>query len=940
MRCIEIRKASQNNLKGIDVNIPLEAFTVICGLSGSGKSSLAFETLYAEGQRRYLENLSHYIKQYITQQKQPEVESIKNLPPALALEQKNNIRSARATVASLSGLSDHLRLVFEKLSEVFCPKHGIPLEAFSPSSATQYLLENFSNQRGYLVVPVRVKSLLKPKIFLQTLYKAGFSRIFLPKKASKKGPALGGDIKDCLSIKQLPKKDFYILIDRFAIDVKEKSRLIDSFNQAFQLHRFIPSESQAFEGRILFASLEGDQRWFSQNKRCPRCFFELNVPMTSALFNFNSPLGACSQCEGYGYNLKIDEKKVIPNPRLSIEEGVVKPLTMPSSYRWRKALKEYCIKNKIYKKAWCDLTLRQRKYLWEGEDKFLGIQDYFKYLERKRHKMHVRILLSRYRSPFLCQDCKGSRLRKEIDSIYLLKKNYQAYMNMNVGDMARFFDKNKFSKSQVNRCKEALEALKKILYYLNSVGLSYLSLNRAINTLSGGEFQRLNLSNRLGLGLSQVLYVLDEPTVGLHPRDTRRMIELLKELKKLGNTVVVVEHDEDVIESCDHVIEMGPESGHRGGQVLWNGPKKDFLKNGESNTVAYLQRKAPFLKTVSLVDKNSHKYRLLLKQATGHNLKKIDLFLPLNRFVVVTGVSGSGKSSLISETLYPALANKINGAGLKALKHESLQGSEFLKNVILMDQSEVGRTSRSSIVSYLKAYDVIRKVFSETALAKRQGFKTSHFSLNVEGGRCPSCKGLGYQEIDMVFMDPIRMVCEDCKGKKFQKEVLKIQYKEKNIFEVLNMTVQEAFHFFKMEASLLRAFSALKEVGLSYVTLGQNTASLSGGERQRIKLAKELLNSQQEKTLYILDEPTKGLHFKEIDFLLKVLNRLVDAGASVLVIEHNLEVIKEADYIIDIGPEAGQKGGQLVAEGSPSKFLKSKKSHTAFYLKDYLLKHS
>ncbi len=936
MRFIEIKKASQNNLKGIDIDIPLESFTVICGLSGSGKSSLAFETLYAEGQRRYLQNLSNYIKQYIIQQKQPEVESITNLPPALALEQKNNVRSSRSTVASLSGLGDHLRLIFEKLSVAVCPEHKIPLESYSPSSATNYLIKNFSGERAFLLIPVTVKQILNPKTFLKNLHKAGFSRIFLPKK----NQIVKGEIKEVLELKKIPTKDFFILIDRIVVAQKEKSRLVDSLNQAFQIHRFFQMETQAFGDKILFAALNGEQKWFSKKKRCRECSFELNVPISSPLFSFNSPLGACKKCQGYGYILKIDETKVIPNSKLSVKEGAVKPLTMPSSYPWRRALKEYCLEKNIYEKAWCDLSPRQKKSLWQGEKDFKGIEDYFKYLGRKKHKMHVRILLSRYRSPFFCEDCKGTRLRKEVQNIFLHKKKYTDYMKMTLGDMKTFFDKTSFSSVEVGKCKEALEALKNNLKYLNSVGLSYLGLDRPISTLSGGELQRLNLSNQLGLRLSQVLYVLDEPTVGLHPRDTHRMIELLKELKDLGNTIVIVEHDQDVIESSDHIIEMGPESGQRGGEILWTGAKKDFLSSEKSNTVSYLKRNSMILRTARPTDKSQYKYGLVLKKAEGHNLKKVDLFVPLNRFVVVTGVSGSGKSSLISDTLYPALENQIHGASLKSLKHESLSGCEFLKNVVLMDQSEVGRTSRSSIISYLKSYDVIRKLFSEVPLSKRQGFKSSHFSLNVEGGRCPICKGLAYQEIDMVFMDPIKVLCEDCRGKKFQKEVLKVQYKGKNIFQVLNLTVEEGFHFFRSEASLLRAFSALKEVGLSYVTLGQSTASLSGGERQRLKLAKELLNSQQEKTLYILDEPTKGLHFKEIDLLLKVLNRIVEAGGSVLVIEHNLEIIKEADYIIDIGLEAGKGGGKLIAEGSPLELLNFKKSHTAFYLKEYLSKHS
>lgn len=930
MKWIEIKKASQNNLKHIDVKIPLGSFTVICGLSGSGKSSLAFETLYAEGQRRYLQNLSHYIRQYILQQKQPEVESIKNLPPALALEQRNNVRSSRATVASTSGLSDHLRLIFEKLGSPFCPEHQVPLLSFSPSSACQYLLKEFLGERAYLLVPVQGHKIKDSKAFLKTLYSSGYSRLLFPSNKD----FIKGKIINIEACKTLKKSLFFILVDRFGIEKETVGRLTDSLKQAFQVSQFFPKEFQAFQKEILVATLKGDKRWFSSEAQCPHCSFSFSAPLTSALFNFNSPLGACKNCEGYGYTLGIDENKVIPNPKLSLKEGAIKPFTMDSAYSWRKYLKNFCAENKIsYQTPWCDLSLRDRKKIWNYKK---GIHSYFKALKERTHKMYIRILLARYRSHFLCEVCKGSRLCKEVDSVFLHQKTYNDYMKMTLKEIQKEFASISFSQVEIQKCKEAIEALNNNLTYLNSVGLAYLHLNRPINTLSGGEFQRLNLSNQLGLRLSQVLYVLDEPTVGLHPRDTQRIIELLKELKNLGNTIVVVEHDKDMITHSDYVIELGPESGRRGGQVLWAGKQSQLLDAQNSNTTPYLKKQVLLLKDARPIQKDTYKYKLLLQKAEGHNLKKINLFIPLNRLVVVTGVSGSGKSSLISETLYPALKKEIHGDRIKGLKYEKLKGAEHLNNVVFMDQSDIGRTSRSFIISYLKSYDIIRNLFAQAELSRRRQFKPSHFSLNVEGGRCPSCKGRAYQEIEMVFMDSLQVPCEDCEGKKFTKEVLEVCYQDKNIFEVLNMTVEEGFSFFKSEASLLRTFFVLKEVGLAYLTLGQNIASLSGGERQRLKLAKELLNSDHEKTLYILDEPTKGLHFKEVDLLLNVLNKIVETGGSVLVIEHNLEVIKEADYIVDIGPEAGREGGRLVAEGTPFQLLKNKKSHTAHHLNMYL----
>ena len=933
MKFIEVNKAAQNNLKDIHVKIPLGSLTVICGLSGSGKSSLAFETLYAEGQRRYLQNLSNYLKQYIIQQSPPKVESIHNLPPALALEQKNNVKSSRSTVASFSGLADHLRLIFEKLAKAHCPKHNIPLKSFSPSQIAENLLENFKGEKAFVLASVSSEKISNKKLFLQNLKKRGFHRLLFPK-----GKNLSlSQVKDINDVKRLSKKNFYLLLDRFVIEEKQKGRLADSFKQAFDLPKVFPFDSQVFSEEVLVQILKGEQRVFSKRLICTKCAYELPFPLTASLFSFNSPLGACRACEGYGYLLEIDENKVIPNPKLSFRGGVIHPFQNPSAARWKSRLKMFCREKKIpWNKAWCDLSPKQRRMIWEGQGFFGGIKAYFQKLERKRYKMHIRILMSRYKSPFPCKTCKGSRLRSDLDFIRFHGKNFRDYMKMNLGQMGRFFKREEMSLLEKEACSESFQALSKSLKYLNALGLSYLNLNRSINTLSGGEFQRLNLSSQLGLCLSQLLYVLDEPTVGLHPRDTSRMIELLKELKQLGNTVVVVEHDQELIKHSDYVIELGPESGKRGGEILWTGWKSDFLNSKNSNTVFYLKRKNILLKTARPVDKKLHKYRVLLKSCSGHNLKNVDLFVPLNRFVVLTGVSGSGKSSLVVDSLYPALKRELSGGNLPGLSCGELFGSEFLKEVLLMNQSDIRKSSRSFVLSYIKAFDLVRQNFAESPLAKRMGLRASHFSLNVEGGRCPSCRGQGYQEVDMLFMDPLRVQCEDCKGRKFKKEILKVRLKDKNIYELLNLTVDQAFEFFRGSASLLRAFSSLKDVGLSYLTLGQSIGSLSGGERQRLKLSRELVKSGQEKTLYILDEPTKGLHFKEIELLLKVIDRLVETGGSFLVIEHNLDFIKEADFVIDMGPEAGSQGGRILFEGSPTQLLNCRKSHTGRFLREFI----
>lgn len=930
MRYIKIRGARQNNLKNINVNIPLGSFTVICGLSGSGKSSLAFETLYAEGQKRYLENTSNYIKQYIDRQAKPDVDLIENLPPALALEQKNNVRSSRSTVATLSGLADHLRLLFEKLGEPFCPKHNIPLQSFSPSSAGDFLIKKFSGEKAYLMTPVS-EGASHSKDLLLKMRKEGFSRILLLPKKDLKKP----QIKQITELKTLPKESFFILMDRLTIKKENKDRLIDSLSQTFQLPSLL--EGFSLEKSLAALTVTGEMRWFSSERQCPVCQFQFPFPITAPLFSFNSPLGACGTCEGYGYILILDEKKIIPNPTLSIIQGAIRPFDMPSGVKWQRDLRHFCRVHRINVYVpWCDLPALQRQQIWKGNHSFEGVEGFFRGLEYSKYKMHIRIFISRFRSPRPCPDCKGSRLRKEISLVHFRGKPFSDYMKMTLEKMQKTFE-DPASPEEKKKCRESLESLKKNLKYLNSVGLSYLTMDRPVNTLSGGEFQRLNLSNQLGMALSQVLYVLDEPTVGLHPKDTKRMVEILKDLKDMGNTIIVVEHDPEVIENGNFIIEMGPAAGLQGGKVLWAGSQSRFKDSKISNTLPYLKRKKILLNSPRRTNIASHKFMLKIKGCSGHNLKNVDLKLPLNRFVAVTGVSGSGKSSLIRDTLYPALQVHLKKENANPLSYTSLSGEKFLKDVILMDQSGMGASSRSSPVSYLKVFDFIRQIFAECPRARKENLSPYHFSLNVEGGgRCPACKGTGSQEIDMVFMDPVTVMCEECKGKKFQQDILNIKYKGKNIFEVLNLTVEEASVFFKTQAPLLKTFFTLKEVGLSYLRLGQDTRSLSGGEKQRLKLARELLHSLQKKTLYIFDEPTKGLHFREIDLLLKVLHRLTDSGGSVVVIEHNLEVIKDADYIIDMGPLAGNKGGQIVAQGSLASFLLKKKSYTAQYLNQYL----
>lgn len=936
MKFIEVKNGSQNNLKNVSVKIPLGKMTVVCGLSGSGKSSLAFETLYAEGQRRYLENLSNYVKQYVSRQAKPHVEEIENLPPALALEQKNNVRSSRSWVATASGLSDHLRLLFEKMGTPLCKEHETPLESFSSHSAGKYLIERFSKEKALILSPVKRKGIESPKEFLLFLKREGFSRLLVLEK--KKPKNLSFQIKPLEELKTLPQKDFFILIDRLIIEEKEKSRLLNSLEQAFQIPSF-REEEVAFSGNAAVICRSKEIQWFSKEKKCLHCQYQFPLPLTASLFSFNSPLGACAACKGTGVRLETNESKVVPRPKLSLEQGAILPFTMPSAWNWEKQLRDFCKRQGIpWNKPWCNIPFHQRQRIWEGEGSWPGVEGYFKSLEAKKYKMHIRVFLARFRSVVTCSKCKGTRFREEVNSVFLKGKTFSDYMKMNLEEMEEFFKRNPFTSKEMKDYGESIERLQQNLRSLNSLGLSYLTLNRPVSTLSGGEFQRLNLSNQLGMALSQMLYVLDEPTVGLHPRDTHCMLKALEKLKNLGNTIVVVEHDQDIIEKGDFIIEMGPGSGHRGGKVIWSGEREAFKEASSSNTFPWLKGEAKVNQSPRrTVDMEACKFVLNLKGCSGHNLKNLNLKIPLNRFVVVTGVSGSGKSSLISQTLYPALWNKLKKEKEKeTLKHSSLSGHGLLKDVLLLSQTDLRQTLRSSPASYLGVYSLIRVLFATESLALKKNFTASHFSLNVEKGRCPVCKGLGFREIDMVFMDPISIVCEECQGKKFQKEVLSIKHKGKSIFEVLNLTIEEAQEFFKSQGPILRGLSALAEVGLSYLTLGQSLSSLSGGERQRLKLARELLEATQMKTLYILDEPTKGLHFKEIQLLLKILQRLVDTGGSVLVVEHNLEVMKGADYIIDVGPEGGERGGEIVAQGPPELFVKSKRSHTARYLAKYI----
>lgn len=967
MRDIHLWGVKQNNLKNIEVRVPLGQMTVVCGPSGSGKSSLAFETLFAEGQRRFIESMSNYARQFLNKAPKPDIEGITNIPPAISIEQKNTVKSSRSTVGTTTEITDYLRLLFEKVGQAECPTHHIPVARQSVTEAADQVLKSFSGQRGYLLAEISAETRIADgKKLLSLLLQDGYLRIYVPateapaptpkkakKKAAKKSktsettePAsplvqekLGQiiEISDKAFIKKgLPKESFYLVIDRLGFSADERGRLADSLGQAYEAS--LKYNVGLLSRKAVVVTTEGQRLNLSEEASCPVCGYT-PPPLTTRLFSFNSPIGACPTCKGFGNILDLDESKVIPNPKLSLAEGALHPFTMPSAAYERKKLMEYAKKNKIdVNEAWQDLPKSVRQEIWNGNDKFFGVKGLFEYLEQMKYKMHVRVFIARYRSPFICPDCHGSRLRKEVNHVFVNGKSITELSAMTVEDLCTFFKEIKLSPMQQEMAGEVFKQLRSRLDFLMRVGVHYLTMDRETRTLSGGEYQRLILANQLGMGLSQSLYVLDEPTVGLHPRDNDRLISILHDLRDLGNTLVVVEHDHDVIKSSENIIEMGPGSGTFGGQVVYSGPTKDFSKSKESNTAAFLKSKKEDrqLREARPVDLGNYRFKISLKGAKGHNLKNVDATIPLHRLVAITGVSGSGKSTLVTKTLYPALAHALDVDHLPAQKFDSLEGVDNIKNVVLIDQSPIGKSARSSPVTYLKAFDAIRTLMAATFESKARGYTAGTFSLNVDGGRCPACKGTGYEEIDMMFMDNVVIPCDVCDGKKYRAEILEIEYKGKNIHQILSMTVNDAMNFFVAHPHIRKPLAVLKEVGLEYLTLGQPASSLSGGESQRLKIAKELSQVQSKSTLYILDEPTTGLHFREVDLLMKVLHRLIEAGGSVVVVEHNQDVIRGADYILDLGPEAGQKGGQIVAQGTPAEIMKSKKSLTGQYLKRYI----
>jgi len=915
---ILIKGAKLHNLKNIDVAIPRHKLVVITGLSGSGKSSLAFDTLYAEGQRRYVESLSSYARQFLGRLHKPNVEYIKGIAPAIAIEQKVNSTNPRSTVGTSTEIYDYLKLVFARIGKTYSPISNAVVKKNTTSDVINHIKTLKIGEKLLLLAPIHLEEGRTMENKLQALQHQGFARIKVKDRVER--------IEHIEDFKKLPKTTS-LVVDRIIVKDEEDfyNRLADAVEMAF------------FEGkgRCQIEKIDGSEtREFSNS-------FELDgqkfLEPNTHLFSFNNPYGACPKCEGYGDVIGIDESLVIPNTSLSIFENAVFPWRGDSMKYYRDQLVNNCHKFDFpIHKPYFELGPKHQQLLWTGNTHFMGLNDFFAELESKAYKVQNRVMLSRYRGKTKCSSCHGKRLRTEANYVKVGGASITDLVELSLKNLIAFFKTLKLDTNDKEIAKRLLKEIHNRLGFLSNVGLDYLTLNRKSNTLSGGESQRINLATSLGSSLVGSMYILDEPSIGLHSKDTERLINVLNALRDLGNTVIVVEHDEAIMAAADHVIDIGPEAGSFGGEVMANGSYKALLKS-DTLTAQYLNGT---LEIEVPKKRRTSKYSVIVKGAREHNLKNIDVTFPLNMLTVVTGVSGSGKSTLVKQILYPDLLKSIGGYGEKAGEFTSIDGKfSTIKFIEFVDQNPIGRSSRSNPVTYIKAYDDIRALFSKQKLSVLRNYQPKHFSFNVDGGRCDTCKGEGAVTIEMQFMADVLLLCDDCNGKRFKKQVLEIKFNEKTIDDVLTMTIDDAIAFFDThkETKIKTKLQPLQDVGLGYVTLGQSSSTLSGGEAQRIKLASFLgKGSKAETGLFIFDEPTTGLHFHDIKKLLKSFNALIDKGHSILVIEHNLDLIKCADHVIDLGPEGGANGGYLLAEGTPEAVAESKNSSTGPFLKSKL----
>ncbi len=915
---IIIKGAKLHNLKNIDIVIPRNKFVVITGLSGSGKSSLAFDTLYAEGQRRYVESLSSYARQFLGKLHKPKVDYIKGIAPAIAIEQKVNSTNPRSTVGTSTEIYDYIKLLYARIGKTFSPISNKLVKKHTVTDVINFVKGFEENSKLLLLCPILINQDRDLKTVLNVLTQQGYARVKNQDTMYR---------IDELPLKNKTYKHLKLVVDRIIVKDNEDfyNRLADAVQTAF------------FEGNgvcIIENLTDVSSHEFNNKFELDGIIF--NEPNTH-FFSFNNPYGACAICEGYGNVIGIDKNLVIPNTGLSIYDDAIFPFRSDAYKHYKEDLITNAYKFDIpIHKPWFDLTKEQKKLVWEGNEYFLGINHFFSVLEEKSYKIQNRVMLSRYRGKTECTTCNGNRLRKETEYVKVDNKTISELVTLPLDELLSFFEQLTLNKYELKIGKRLVTEIKNRLQFLQNVGLNYLTLNRTSNTLSGGESQRINLATSLGSSLVGSMYILDEPSIGLHPKDTERLIEVLKDLRDIGNTVIVVEHDEDIMKAADYIIDIGPEAGSFGGQVVADGTYTEILKS-DSLTSKYLNKELKI--EIPKFRKNSKNYIQIIG-ARENNLQNITSTFPLNCLTVVTGVSGSGKSTLVKTILYPAMQKKIKGYGDKIGQFTDIKGSfEQLKHIEFIDQNPIGRSSRSNPVTYIKAYDDIRSLLSSQKLSKIRNYKPKHFSFNVEGGRCEVCKGEGVVTIEMQFMADVHLQCETCHGKRFKKEVLEVNFEGKNIDDILNSTIDDAVAFFTNngQTRIARKLKPLQEVGLGYVQLGQSSSTLSGGEAQRIKLASFLVKgTSKEKALFIFDEPTTGLHFHDIKKLLTSFNALIEKGHSIIVIEHNLELIKCADYIIDLGIEGGKKGGQLIFEGTPEMLLKNKNSLTATYLKDKL----
>jgi excinuclease ABC subunit A len=915
---ILIKGAKLHNLKNIDVAIPRHKLVVITGLSGSGKSSLAFDTLYAEGQRRYVESLSSYARQFLGRLHKPNVDYIKGIAPAIAIEQKVNSTNPRSTVGTTTEIYDYLKLVFARIGKTYSPTSNNVVRKDTTTDVINYIKTLKVGEKLLLLSPIHLEEGRTLENKLQALQHQGFARIKVGNTVER--------IEQVEDFKKLP-KTISLVVDRIIVKDEEDfyNRLADAVEMAFfegkgrcQIEKIETSESCEFSNSF---ELDGQK------------FLEPNTH----LFSFSNPYGACPTCEGYGDVIGIDESLVIPNTSLSIYENAVFPWRGESMKYYRDQLVNNSHKFDFpIHKPYFELEAKHQQLLWTGNTYFTGLNSFFEELESKAYKVQNRVMLSRYRGKTKCSSCHGKRLRAEANFVKVGGASITDLVELPLKDLIAFFKTIKLDTKEQEIAKRLLKEINNRLEFLSNVGLDYLTLNRKSNTLSGGESQRINLATSLGSSLVGSMYILDEPSIGLHSKDSERLINVLKALRDLGNTVIVVEHDEAIMAAADYIIDIGPEAGTFGGEVMASGSYKTLLK---SNTLT-----AQYLNGSQEIEvpkkRRSSKYSVIIKGAREHNLKNIDVTFPLNMLTVVTGVSGSGKSTLVKRIVYPALLKSIGGYGEKAGEFTSIEGNfSTVKFIEFVDQNPIGRSSRSNPVTYIKAYDDIRALFAKQKLSVLRNYQPKHFSFNVDGGRCDTCKGEGAVTIEMQFMADVQLLCDDCNGKRFKKQVLEIKFNGKTIDDVLNMTIDDAIALFETHnvTKIKTKLQPLQDVGLGYVTLGQSSSTLSGGEAQRIKLASFLgKGSKAETGLFIFDEPTTGLHFHDIKKLLKSFNALIDKGHSILVVEHNLDLIKCADHVIDLGPEGGLNGGYLLAEGTPEFITKSKTSSTANFLKSKL----